>query len=139
MRVLDDDDLVEFLRSRVKSEGGQSAFARQHGVDRTYLNGVLNGKKPPGGPSILKALRLCITYTPVERRARADARFLDDDDVLKLLRSRVKSAGSQIAFSKKGVERAHLNRVLQGKRGFGSSILGTLNLRIVYTLVEERP
>jgi hypothetical protein len=45
-----------------------------------------------------------------------DARVLDDDDVLKLLSSSVKSAGSQIAFSSKGVERTHLNKVLNGRR-----------------------
>ena len=49
VRVLDDDDLVELLRSRVKSAGGQSGFARQHGLQRTYLNLVLNGRKPPAG------------------------------------------------------------------------------------------
>jgi DNA-binding phage protein len=75
-RALDNDDLLKLLRSRVKSAGGQSAFARQHGIVRTYLNTVLNGKKSPGGPSILDALRLCVAYRPVERRDRADARCL---------------------------------------------------------------
>ena len=59
--VFDDDEL---LLSRIRSAGGQTAFARQIGVDRTYLNKVLNRKK--GLPqSILDALNLRIVYAPV--------------------------------------------------------------------------
>jgi DNA-binding phage protein len=68
------------------------------------------------------------------------ARVFDDDDVLKLLHARVKSAGGQTAFSKKtGVERSHLNTVLNGRRPLTSSILNALNLRIVYAPVGRRP
>ena len=139
VRLLDDDDLVNLLRSRVKSAGGQSAFARQYGLQRTYLNKVLRGKKPPGGPSILDALNLRIVYVPVERQGRADAHVLDHDDVLKLLHSRVKSAGSQIAFSRQGVERTHLNMVFNGRRPLSPSIIDALKLRIVYASVGRRP
>jgi DNA-binding phage protein len=68
-RVFDGDDVLKLLHSRVKSAGGQSAFARETGVERTYLNRVLIGKKPPGGPSILDALNLRIVYSLVARRA----------------------------------------------------------------------
>jgi DNA-binding transcriptional regulator YdaS (Cro superfamily) len=139
VRVLDDDDLVELLRSRVKSAGGQSGFARQHGLQRTYLNHVLNGRKPPGGPSILDALNLRIVYAPVERRGRADAHVLDHDDVLNLLHSRVKSAGSQVVFSRQGVERTHLNMVLNGRRPLSPSIINALNLRAVYAPARRSP
>jgi hypothetical protein len=65
-RVLDDDDLLALLQSKVKSAGGQSAFAREWNLDRSYLNQVLRGKKALGGPSILSALNLRIVYTPVQ-------------------------------------------------------------------------
>ena len=100
---------------------------------------VLNGKKPPGCSIILKALNLRVVYAPVERRGSADARVLDSDDVLKLLHSRVKSAGSQIAFSRQGVDRTHLNLVFNGKRPLSPSIIGALNLRIVYAPVGRHP
>ena len=65
---------------------------------------------------------------------------LDDDDVLKLLHARVKSAGGQIAFSKQtGVERSHLNMVLNGKRRLSPSIIDALNLRVVYVPTGRRP
>ena len=61
--AFDDDDVRELLHSRIKSAGGQSEFARQTGVDRTQLNMVLRGKRPPS-PSIIDALDLRIVYTP---------------------------------------------------------------------------
>jgi DNA-binding transcriptional regulator YdaS (Cro superfamily) len=139
VRVLDDDDLVKLLSSRVKSAGGQSAFARQYGLERTYLNAGLRGKKSPGWRTILDALNLRIVYVPVERRGRADAHVLDRDEVLKLLHSRVKSAGSQAAFSRQGVERTHLNLVFNGRRPLSPSIVDALKLRTVYASVGRRP
>jgi hypothetical protein len=66
-------------------------------------------------------------------------RVLDDDDVLKLLHARVKSAGGQIAFSKQtGVERSHLNMLLNGKRRLSPSIIDALNLRVVYAPIGRR-
>jgi hypothetical protein len=138
VRVLDDDDLLELLRSRVKSAGGQKAFARQHGVERRYVNMVLNGKKAPGCSIILEALNLRVVCAPVEHRSPADGRLLDHDDVLRLLHSRVKDAGGQAAFSKQGVDRAHLNLVLNRKRRVSSSIIDALNLRVVYAPIGGR-
>ena len=43
--VFDEADVVRLLRAAVEREGGQSAFAKHHGVARAYLNMVLNGKK----------------------------------------------------------------------------------------------
>ena len=48
----------------------------------------------------LSTLNLRVVYSPLEQCGRANARVLDHDYVLKLLHSRVKSAGSQIAFSR---------------------------------------
>jgi DNA-binding phage protein len=67
-RVFDDDDVLKLLHSRVKRAGGQSAFAKQTGLDRTYLNKVLNDKRRLR-QSILAALDLRIVYAPAARRA----------------------------------------------------------------------
>jgi hypothetical protein len=42
--VFNDSEVVELLRAAVEREGNQSAFARRHGVERTRLNQILNGK-----------------------------------------------------------------------------------------------
>ena len=44
--VFDDKHVVDLLRIAIEREGGQSAFARHSGVNRTYLNSVLSGKEP---------------------------------------------------------------------------------------------
>src|SRR5206468_12311831 len=43
--VLDDNDVVDLLRIRA---GGQSAFARQPGINRNRLNTILTGKRVVG-------------------------------------------------------------------------------------------
>ena len=59
--IFNDDEVVELLRAAVEREGNQVAFARRHGIDRVYLNMVLNGKRPVG-ESIIKSLGLCVVY-----------------------------------------------------------------------------
>ena len=44
--VFDEHDVARLLRAAVEREGGQSAFAKHHGVNRAYLNMVLNGRRP---------------------------------------------------------------------------------------------
>jgi DNA-binding phage protein len=63
----DNKDLVRLLRSEVEKAGGQSAWARREGIDRTLLNRVLNDQKPPS-KEIIRALKLCNVYA------------LDDDE-----------------------------------------------------------
>ena len=46
VHVFDEHDVARLLRAAVEREGGQSAFAKHQGVDRAYLNMVLNGKRP---------------------------------------------------------------------------------------------
>jgi hypothetical protein len=46
--VFDDDDVVHLLRAAVEREGSQIAFAKHYGINRTYLNMVLSGKRPVG-------------------------------------------------------------------------------------------
>jgi DNA-binding phage protein len=59
--VLNDDDVVDLLKAAVKREGGQSAFAKRHGVNRTELNSILNGRRRIS-TSIAKALGLRRVY-----------------------------------------------------------------------------
>jgi DNA-binding phage protein len=66
VRVLDDNDVVESLRSSVKKAGGQSAFARQTGIDRTHLNHTLTGKRLPSW-SIIDALNLGVVYVALDQ------------------------------------------------------------------------
>jgi transcriptional regulator with XRE-family HTH domain len=59
--VFDEDDVVRLLRAAVEREGSQSAFAKRHGVDRAYVNMILNGKRPVSD-AIAKALGLRKVY-----------------------------------------------------------------------------
>jgi DNA-binding phage protein len=59
--VFDDNDVVDLLRIAIEREGGQSAFARHSGVNRTYLNRVMSGKEPVYG-TISEALGLRRVY-----------------------------------------------------------------------------
>jgi DNA-binding phage protein len=59
--VLNKDDVLDLLRVSVKREGGQTAFARHHGINRSYLNMVLRGKRPMGH-AVADALGLRIVY-----------------------------------------------------------------------------
>jgi len=47
-RVFDNDDIIRLLEAAVESEGSQSAFAKHHGINRTYLNMIVKRKKPVG-------------------------------------------------------------------------------------------
>jgi hypothetical protein len=60
-RMLDDKDVIRLLRSEVDRAGGQSSWARQERIDRTLLNRVLSGRRPPS-EQIIRALRLCNVY-----------------------------------------------------------------------------
>ena len=62
-RVLafDEDEVVRLLRAAVEDEGGQKAFARRHGLDRSYVNMVLNGKGRLRD-ALIKALELRRVY-----------------------------------------------------------------------------
>jgi hypothetical protein len=61
MRRLDNRSVVRLLRSEVRRAGGQSSWARREHIDRTMLNRVLSGKKPPT-EKIIRALKLCNVY-----------------------------------------------------------------------------
>jgi DNA-binding transcriptional regulator YdaS (Cro superfamily) len=59
--VLDADAVRSLLRVAIELEGGQGAFARRHGLQRSNLNGILNGKRPVS-VSVVKALGLRRAY-----------------------------------------------------------------------------
>ena len=46
--VFDGDDVVHLLRTAIEREGSQVAFAKHHGINRTYLNMILSGRRPVG-------------------------------------------------------------------------------------------
>ena len=43
--VFEEQEVVRLVRLAVEREGGQSAFAKRHGVDRVFINMILNGKR----------------------------------------------------------------------------------------------
>jgi hypothetical protein len=59
--VLDDAGVIRSLKAAVKHQGGQSAFARLHGVDASYINKILNGKRTVNSP-VAKTLGLRRVY-----------------------------------------------------------------------------
>jgi DNA-binding phage protein len=66
--------------------------------------------------------------------------FLELKDVIHLLRSEVEQAGNQGAWSKKtGVNRATLNKVLNGHQPPTKSIIRALKLRVVFVPEPKLP
>ena len=59
--MFDEHDLVRLLRSAVKKEGGQSAFAKNHGTNRVRVNKLLSGKAH-AGDAVAKVLGLRKVY-----------------------------------------------------------------------------
>jgi heterodisulfide reductase subunit C len=57
-RQLEIEEILKLLRAEVAKAGSQVAWAKQHGVDRTVVNVVLNRTRKSIPPQILKALRL---------------------------------------------------------------------------------
>jgi hypothetical protein len=59
--VYDEAGVVRLLRAAIEREGGQSAFARRYGLDRSHLNQVLLRNKPVSA-SIAKTIGLRRVY-----------------------------------------------------------------------------
>jgi hypothetical protein len=59
--ALNDDEILALLGTAIKREGGQVAFAKHHNVNRTFLNMVLNRKRPVSD-AIAEALGLHKAY-----------------------------------------------------------------------------
>jgi DNA-binding phage protein len=60
--LLDENDVLQLLNEVIDRAGGQSAWARQTGVNRGQLNKVLRGKRALSS-KILQALKLKKVYT----------------------------------------------------------------------------
>jgi DNA-binding phage protein len=58
---LEREDLVTLLREGVDKAGGQVAWSKKTGVNRSNLNRVLKGHRPPP-ETILVALKLRLVY-----------------------------------------------------------------------------
>lgn len=61
-RVFDDDDALILLKVALEREGSQAAFANRHGIHRTYISKVLNGRQVSHANAIVKALGLRRVY-----------------------------------------------------------------------------
>jgi hypothetical protein len=59
--VFSDDEVLLLLGAAVEREGSRAAFAKRHGLDRAYLNIVLNGRRSVDG-TIVKAIGLRKAY-----------------------------------------------------------------------------
>ena len=57
MRALDQKDVVRLLRSEVKQEGSQNAWAKKYGVAPSAISMVPSGDRPPND-KIISALKL---------------------------------------------------------------------------------
>jgi plasmid maintenance system antidote protein VapI len=44
-KVFEEGDVFYLLSAAIEREGGQSAFAKRHGLDRSGVNMILHGKK----------------------------------------------------------------------------------------------
>ena len=66
------------------------------------------------------------------------ALIFDDDEVIQLLRAAVEREGNQVAFARRhGVDRVHLNMILNGKRSVTEKITQALGLRKVYAALDR--
>jgi DNA-binding phage protein len=57
MRVLNSNEIVRLLRAEVKMAGGQEAWGKRAGIERTLVNKALHGKRSPS-KKMIRALGL---------------------------------------------------------------------------------
>jgi DNA-binding transcriptional regulator YdaS (Cro superfamily) len=131
MKTTSVERFLSSLRRDVKRAGGQSEWARQTGVDRSYVSKVLCGRKPPG-PSICHALGLegLIWHEREDRTKFA----IDVREAVLILRSQIDAAGSISAWSRRtGIDRSYISQVLNGRKGIGKRIPKALGLSSALT------
>lgn len=63
MQIFELDDVVAFLRREVEKAGGQLAWSKKTGIERTSLNQTLRGRRPPSA-RIIAALNLRVVFVP---------------------------------------------------------------------------
>jgi DNA-binding phage protein len=59
--AFNDDEVIELLRAAIEREGGQTAYARRHGLERTGVNMILRRKRPVSD-AVMKSLGLRKLY-----------------------------------------------------------------------------
>jgi DNA-binding transcriptional regulator YdaS (Cro superfamily) len=103
-RLLDLQNVLRPIERQVQQAGGQSAWARRTGVNRTNLNKLPQGRRPPS-PQFIKALGLKKVVTCASP---------GDNDLVPLLRRAVERAGSTSAWSPR--TGTLISLVINGKR-----------------------
>ena len=66
MKFLELKDVICLLRSEVERAGGQAAWAKKTGTNRTVINRVLNDRQPPT-KKIINALKLRIVFVSQQK------------------------------------------------------------------------
>ena len=137
---LEYEEVLELLRSEIALAGGQVHWANRTGVDRSKLNKALHG--PTVYKRAIRALKLRVVYAPIsetETAARVHPTvILEHEDVMRLLRSEIERAGSQLAWAKReGVSRPEVNKMLGWSKPISKTVIKALKLRIVY--VPDHP
>ena len=61
MSFLELKDVIRLLRSEVERAGGQAAWAKKTGANRTLINRVLHDRQPPS-KKIIRALKLRMVF-----------------------------------------------------------------------------
>jgi hypothetical protein len=69
MRILEIADLIRLLRSEITQAGGQKAWAKKKGLDRSHVNTILNGRRPLT-KKIIQALSLRVVFVQQQKSAR---------------------------------------------------------------------
>lgn len=59
--VFNDKEALILLKAAIESDGSQAAFADRHGIHRTYISMILNGRHPVTD-GVAKALSLSKVY-----------------------------------------------------------------------------
>jgi hypothetical protein len=111
MRVLKPKEIVQLLRTEVKTAGSQRAWAKKAGIERPLVNKILRGRKQPTEKIILALGLRRVLQQRADIQKLRPTKELDVEGILRLLRAEVQRAGSQMAFAKiAGVDRATVQR-----------------------------
>jgi len=62
--ILELADVIALLRSEVAKASNQRAWANRTGLDRTVLNQILRGRRPPT-PHVIELHKLRVVFTPL--------------------------------------------------------------------------
>jgi DNA-binding transcriptional regulator YdaS (Cro superfamily) len=146
-------DLRDRLAKEMERAGSQAAWARQHGIERSYVNRFVAGQRIPT-ERLLKALSIekALGMRDAPQRARAPKRtdrarrsplkmsdLLNVDAVRELLAQQVQRAGSQSAWAKEmGVAQSSVSHCLIGRRRPTRPLLKALKLKNVVAYRQLR-